>query len=524
MENNNIDDLFRRQFEADDPGQRFEMQEAHWEAARALLEEKERKRRRALFWWWFAPGVALLLTGGLYFYAHRAAKTDAHRLEVQKEAPVNGQSKGAITAGNATQKAITTPEKTAVGVPSVSEKSGTDTAFANNTPSANKGNVVLPNAPVFKNVEKSTTSKNNAFRSSKKAVFTENGGQNSISNPALVLQNAVAQSGNLPETVNDKQLQADSKVNTTEKRMNDAVEGKDVKQQGLYIDEATPIIITDRYTPVRKPDTAFQVVKNADAVGNAPVSALLQATKDTSAALNAPISAPAKDSVTDIVQLLENQIPIKPYNVPKWQYRAYMAASGYVPEESYRRWLGATAGVQIARHLNEKWQARAGVAWRMTPIADLVSPDSVSKYSSEQKRYSFGLTETRFSFEKWILHSLECPVSVAWRNKKYSLEGGVALGARLLAQTQLTERQRTSLSEETLIKRDNATVKNPALRTIWAVPFVSGQYSLGRAELFARLNLLPGHFAKNTDPEAPPARRFSPAVDIGAVIRIAKRQ
>ncbi|MDO8969440.1 MAG: hypothetical protein Q7U74_02060, partial [Saprospiraceae bacterium] len=48
----NIDDLMRQKFDADDPAARFEFQEEYWEQAQALLEQTEARRRKRRWMIW----------------------------------------------------------------------------------------------------------------------------------------------------------------------------------------------------------------------------------------------------------------------------------------------------------------------------------------------------------------------------------------------------------------------------------------------------------------------------------------
>lgn len=389
----NLDDLMRQKFDADDPAARFEFQEEYWEQAQALLEQTEarRRKRRWMIWvlvlglmglmglvgWWGWGGEGVEKVEGQNSTGETPARTETHPNASQSDA----------------FKQITPTEKT--GVQSAVRENASGKA--------------APQSPIQEN------------KSDKKGMLTER-----------------------QETKSERTgAQSTTQENKSEKKalLPTSQETKFDKNSGFNPEQSTNSAqnkLNSEFGNEEKPGTT-EPLKDPNSTLNPQENP--NETLDPALFQFIPQSIIRPNPVQSLPRPANTSIPKKSYRAPKpalanttkiagnsrFSFGISLAGAAYQPTDTMGSWAGWTFGALGGYRLNQHWSLSMGLQWRMVPIQVRVT-ESYSMGFEERVRYSFGYKRESLERTNRGLHYLELPLAAQWTKQRWGLEAGVSVG------------------------------------------------------------------------------------------------
>ena len=408
----NIDDLMRQKFDADDPAARFEFQEEYWEQAQALLEQTEarRRKRRWMIWILVLGLMGWLVVEGVEMVEMVEKVEGVEGVEgvenvegVEKVEGVEGRnSTGETPAG------IETPAKTSESdtfkqiIPS--EKTGLQPAVRENA--------------TGKAAPKSTIQKN---KSEKKGL-----------SPAT-LENKSETTG-AQSTIQEKKSGEKELLPTSQENQSEKNSGYNPAQST----SAAPNQLNFGSGNEEKPGTTEPLM---DSNSTRKPQENPNETLDPALFQFIPQSIIRPKQVQSLPRPVNTIIPKKSYRAPKpalanstkiagnsrFSFGISLAGAAYQQTDTMGSWAGWTFGALGGYRLNQHWSLSMGLQWRMVPIQARVT-ESYSMGFEERVRYSFGYKRESLELTNRGLHYLELPLAAQWTKQRWGLEAGVSVG------------------------------------------------------------------------------------------------
>jgi hypothetical protein len=392
----NIDDLMRQKFDADDPAARFEFQEEYWEQAQALLEQREARRRKRRWMIW-------ILVLGLVGWLGVERVENVERVEMVEnvegqtagnQSQTGGSPAGTETPANASQsdtfKQITPAEKTGLQ-PTAQE---------------NASGKAAPQSPIQKN------------KSDKKGLIL------------ATQENRSERTGAQSTTQEKKGLLSTSQETRSEKNsgFNPAQSTSPAKNQ-LNSGSGNEEKPGSSEPPLIYPNSVINPQEN-------PSEAL-----DPALFQFIPQSIIRPNPVQSLPRPANTIIPKKSYQAPKpalanttkiagksrFSFGISLAGVAYQQTDTMGSWAGWTFGALGGYRLNQHWSLSMGLQWRMVPIQARVTESSGMGFE-ERVRYSFGYKRESLELTNRGLHYLELPLAAQWTKQRWGLEAGVSVG------------------------------------------------------------------------------------------------
>ena len=463
----NIDDLMRQKFDADDPTERFEFQEDYWEQAQALLAQDEARRRRRF---WLLIGLMLgVVLFSWYVVVHWFS---------------GSLSQSEAGAGDVTTSAVKTEGATESKIAKEGIALDTDTLV---------GDTVGGNVMQDLKSSLSTVSENPS---------QSNGGSNS--NPGS--RGALKQNKALNTSKSEDASLRGFATNKSKQRRIDTK----ADNSGNYPDIFTPRSQGNGETTISKKLEEVEVLRqnqiakgnaeNAHVTGNT-LSDILQR-RDQLPINDHQLTSQPKPALAEerqFISILILPIPIS-YLVfpertfdlrklsavstgpiaalinsiekPRFSFGLSLVGAAYQSSDSNSRWAGWAIGAYGNYRLNKNLSLMLGIQERFIPGY------GASEDLTNQLRYSFGYERETLRRETRGLHSLEIPISARWHKGRWAVEAGGAAGMLFLVQNRTKRIVESSLeAPKTEIKRLVKGDTKPYNRTSFSA-FVGAEYRL----------------------------------------------
>jgi len=460
MEKENLDDLMRQKFDTDAPGARFEFREEYWEQAQALIEADERRRKRRFLWWWWFGGLLLAGGGGLFWYG--GGQTD-------------------YSADDAVQ--VTSPARKNN---EVNDRDSNDTnAESNEWPTGKRA------------IDAKTTTP-------KSSRVTDASGSR--------LHNAATTTGPLSSHASD--AASGSTIVSSKTKSGIATRSKNESAESAGI----PANRTTDKPPQLTPSSTDAGMKDVSAAN--PGSDTLETSASTAPvnSLLAPLPPIDFQMYTFLPRILffPRAAPdreIKPQKTSRFKVDLNAAATYYDTREN-TPWFGGAAGASAEYRFYQQFRVFAGAAWRYIPTEKLRGIDTISNFTSGQRRYSFGYEQNYQTIRLVALHALEFPIGLRWRWNAIAVEAGIAPSRLIAVRANLLSSRQSSLEPPDLLnplieqKKIWIDFNTERYRQTWISSFAGIEWGTGRLKLSVRGFRMPGNVLPKQHFLSPPQKKY----------------
>lgn len=488
----NLDDLMRKKFEADDLANRFEFQEEYWEQAQALLEadERKRKRHRWLFWGRLSGGALLVAALAYWMYLHQPDGLKGRDLSTEQ--PQTTPSRESMTEAPHPMY----PNPTTSAPAPAGNTPASDQSRSTSTPTPSSTHTQQPIHPGASPSRQSSGLADDTSAPSQKSSRSTQNRPSSAQKPAP--PTTTERSGNIKIPTGTASAPTSNHPNT------DATgTGKNAPST---TDTPTGTGLTSN--PGQPTHDTPKGAESNQATGSDPRAAdPLLLTPGPQRILSPlpllPFAIPEQPLKPQPLPRVEPSLAslVKVHRDPRWALYASVGGSAFFPKTRDVAG-GASAGVSVGYQWQHRWSLQSGMQWRLLPAAPFLTETAHPPQTANQLRYSFGYEQTRITLQPQYLHTLQIPLALRWHYRSsWWAEGGLTLNQLLGVRSRWSEQQATSLLPDGATTRRGVWTSTEGYRRLWVSPALGAGWQRGHWALGLRVMAVPTQVVPPTVPD-----------------------
>jgi len=422
MEHFDLDDMLRNGLSGQTPNTRFEFKEEYWEQALALLEADERKKKRRRILAYTCVLTLLLIPAAVMYYKTSVVTSPATPVPVPTRTEATSMAQHTPIAGANNQQVLAEKQSQTVSAPANKKLNVQATNFT--TPESLIQQTTIQQSPTL------AESKNNNLRNT----------QNTTDNIPKLQKNQIENTTKnnifqpLAHTISTAPEQSTVSYNT--------------QQPGATVHPSSSEINVEYTAPVAALDVLPVAINAPELPAKTPVLPAFQLPVNT--AIPTPITKIHRNKpfewgiVASVSTPSGYYIDEKPGLALGSNVRYRLHKNIYLQGDlMWRRWKGNVNAQEYSQLAGNKEQGLdslpAVVITNNNIINDIVTSNATTQYD-------FGYLNTEVVAVANEIHQIELPLTVQYQWRRFSLEAGVQLSAKILKRVITEQYQSRSLA------------------------------------------------------------------------------